>query len=44
MALAEILPELPGTDISALGALLECARRKSIRIWAEQSPSICKMN
>jgi len=39
LALAEILASgLPGTDNSALGALLERARRKSFRIWAEQSP------
>jgi DNA polymerase-3 subunit epsilon len=38
-ALAEILASgLPGTDKSALGALLERARRKTMRIWAEQSP------
>jgi DNA polymerase-3 subunit epsilon len=38
-ALAEILASgLPGTEKSALGALLERARRKTMRIWAEQSP------
>jgi DNA polymerase-3 subunit epsilon len=38
-ALAEILASgLPGTDKSALGVLLERARRKTMRVWAEQSP------
>jgi DNA polymerase-3 subunit epsilon len=29
---------LPGTDKPALATLLERARRKTMRIWAEQSP------
>jgi DNA polymerase-3 subunit epsilon len=38
-ALLEILAHtLPGTAQSALSLLLENARRKSIRIWAEQAP------
>ena len=38
-ALIEILAsELPGTGKSALAALLERARRKTMRVWAEQSP------
>jgi DNA polymerase-3 subunit epsilon len=38
-ALLEILAsELPGTGRPALAALLERARRKTCRIWAEQSP------
>jgi DNA polymerase-3 subunit epsilon len=38
-ALLEILAsELPGTSKPALAALLERARRKTMRIWAEQSP------
>jgi DNA polymerase-3 subunit epsilon len=37
-ALLEILAsELPGTDKPALAMLLERARRKTMRIWAEQS-------
>ena len=38
-ALIEILAsELPGTNKPALAALLERARRKTMRVWAEQSP------
>src|SRR5712664_3802277 len=38
-ALLEILAmPLPGTGTIALAALLERARRKTVRIWAEQSP------
>jgi DNA polymerase-3 subunit epsilon len=38
-ALLEILAyPLPGTQRSALSLLLENARRKTIRIWAEQAP------
>ncbi|MCX7319933.1 MAG: 3'-5' exonuclease, partial [Hyphomicrobiales bacterium] len=38
-ALLEILAfELPSLGCSALGALLERARRKTMRVWAEQSP------
>ena len=38
-ALLEILAHtIPGTDRTALALLLENARRKTIRIWAEQSP------
>ncbi len=38
-ALLEILAfELPALGCSALGALLERARRKTMRVWAEQSP------
>jgi DNA polymerase-3 subunit epsilon len=38
-ALLEILDfVLPTTGAPALGLLLETARRKTIRIWAEQSP------
>src|SRR5215467_14437780 len=38
-ALLEILAfELPTTGTSALAVLLEQARRKTIRVWAEQSP------
>ncbi len=38
-ALLEILAmQLPGTDKTALAALLEHARRNTVRIWAEQSP------
>ncbi|HTF70168.1 MAG TPA: 3'-5' exonuclease [Edaphobacter sp.] len=38
-ALIEILAsELPGTNKPALAALLDRARRKTMRIWAEQSP------
>lgn len=38
-ALLEILAtELPGTDKTTLAALLARARRKTVRIWAEQSP------
>ncbi len=38
-ALLEILAmQLPGTDQTALAALLQRARRKTVRIWAEQSP------
>jgi len=38
-ALLEILAcELPTTGTSALAALLERARKKTMRVWAEQSP------
>jgi DNA polymerase III subunit epsilon len=38
-ALLEVLAfELPTTGSSALAALLETARRKTFRVWAEQSP------
>jgi len=38
-ALLEILSHpLPGTSATALAALLERARRKTFRIWAENSP------
>jgi DNA polymerase-3 subunit epsilon len=38
-ALLEILAfELPTTGIPALAALLEQARKKTMRVWAEQSP------
>jgi DNA polymerase-3 subunit epsilon len=38
-ALLEILAcELPTTGASALAALLERARKKTMRVWAEQSP------
>ena len=38
-ALIEILAsDIPKLNKSALAVLLECARRKTIRIWAEQSP------
>ncbi|MCK1715177.1 MULTISPECIES: 3'-5' exonuclease [unclassified Bradyrhizobium] len=38
-ALLEVLAfELPTTGSSALAALLETARRKTLRVWAEQSP------
>ena len=38
-ALLEILAsELPTTNRSALGVLLERARRKTMRVWADQSP------
>jgi DNA polymerase-3 subunit epsilon len=38
-ALLEILAhELPTTGASALALLLETARRKTVRVWAEQSP------
>ena len=38
-AMIEVLASaLPGTDKSALATLLERARRKTMRIWAEQSP------
>jgi DNA polymerase III subunit epsilon len=38
-ALLEILAfELPGTGSTVLAALLERARRKTVRVWAEQSP------
>lgn len=38
-ALLEILAlELPATGSSALAVLLERARKKTIRVWAEQSP------
>jgi DNA polymerase-3 subunit epsilon len=38
-ALLEILAsELPGTEKPALATLLERARRRTMRIWAEQSP------
>jgi DNA polymerase III subunit epsilon len=38
-ALLEILAfELPTTGTSALAVLLEKARRKTVRVWAEQSP------
>ncbi|WP_409363084.1 3'-5' exonuclease [Bradyrhizobium lablabi] len=38
-ALLEILAlDLPATGAPALGALLEQARKKTMRVWAEQSP------
>lgn len=38
-ALLEILDfDLPTTGVPALGVLLDTARRKTVRIWAEQSP------
>jgi DNA polymerase III subunit epsilon len=38
-ALLEILAQtLPGTERTVLAMLLESARRKTVRIWAEQSP------
>ncbi|MBX9645537.1 MAG: 3'-5' exonuclease [Xanthobacteraceae bacterium] len=38
-ALLEVLAfELPTTGAPALGLLLETARRKTVRVWAEQSP------
>src|SRR5262249_22155943 len=38
-ALLELLAfELPTTGISALAVLLEKARKKTMRVWAEQSP------
>ncbi len=38
-ALLEILAHtIPGADRTALAMLLETARRKTIRVWAEQSP------
>jgi DNA polymerase-3 subunit epsilon len=38
-ALLEVLAsELPGANRPALAVLLERARRKTMRIWAEQSP------
>jgi DNA polymerase III subunit epsilon len=39
LALLEILAlGLPATDKTVLAALLERARRKTVRVWAEQSP------
>jgi DNA polymerase-3 subunit epsilon len=38
-ALLEILAfELPASDVPTLALLLETARKKTIRVWAEQSP------
>lgn len=34
--------ELPATSTTALGALLDRARRKTFRIWAENAPFIFK--